>query len=138
MKKLGTFREWLNEKECTEGKETYKDFFNKKLEKYGVKSAAELSGDDKKKFFDEVDAEWEGENEEPEVGDVNEAIIKITVAENELKKIFRGFIKLSGGSVLILEGADLSELEKFKKAQKCNDIIISGSEDKNQILIMIK
>ncbi len=39
---IGTFREWLNEKE---GKETYKDFFNKKLEKYGVKSATELSGD---------------------------------------------------------------------------------------------
>lgn len=132
---MQTFREWLNEKE---GKETYKDFFNKKLEKYGVKSATELSGEDKKKFFDEVDAEWEGENEEPEAGDVNEAVIKITVPENELKKIFRGFIKLSGSSVLILEGADLSELEKFKKSQKCNDVIVAGSEDKNQILIMIK
>lgn len=59
-----SFREWMNEKE---GKETYKDFFNKKLEKYGVKSATELSGEDKKKFFDEVDAEWEGEKEEPEI-----------------------------------------------------------------------
>lgn len=69
---MQTFREWLNEKE---GKETYKDFFNKKLEKYGVKSATELSGEDKKKFFDEVDAEWEGAKEEPETGDkdVNEA-----------------------------------------------------------------
>lgn len=61
---MQTFREWMNEKE---GKETYKDFFNKKLEKYGVKSASELTGEDKKKFFDEVDAEWEGENEEPEI-----------------------------------------------------------------------
>ena len=68
---MQTFREWLNEKE---GKETYKDFFTKKLEKYGVKSASELSGEDKKKFFDEVDAEWEGENEEPEAGDVNESV----------------------------------------------------------------
>lgn len=73
MKKLGTFREWLNEKESKEVKETYKEFFNKKLEKYGVKSASELSGEDKKKFFDEVDAEWKGEKEEPEVDDVNEA-----------------------------------------------------------------
>lgn len=67
---MKSFREWMNEKEC---KESYKDFFNKKLEKYGVKSASELSGDDKKKFFDEVDAEWEGEKEEPESGDVNES-----------------------------------------------------------------
>ena len=70
-----SFREWMNEKE---GKETYKDFFNKKLEKYGVKSASELTGEDKKKFFDEVDAEWEGENEEPEIDEkkvCNEAVI---------------------------------------------------------------
>ena len=133
------FRDWMNEKEGKETKDSaYQAFFKKKLEKFGVKSASELSGDDKKKFFDEVDAEWEGEKEEPEVGDVNEAVVKITVPENELKKIFRGFIKLSGSSVLILEGADLSELEKFKKSQKCNDVIVAGSEDKNQILIMIK
>ena len=72
---IGTFREWLNEKE---GKESYKEFFAKKLEKFGVKSASELTGDDKKKFFDEVDAEWKGEKEEPEVGDkdVNESADK--------------------------------------------------------------
>jgi len=28
-----------------------------------VKSPAELSDDDKKKFYDEIDAEWEGDNE---------------------------------------------------------------------------
>ena len=33
----------------------------------GLKSATELSGEDKKKFFDEVDAEWKGAKEEPEV-----------------------------------------------------------------------
>lgn len=67
---MKSFREWLNEKE---GKESYQIFFKKKLEKFGVKSASELSGEDKKKFFDEVDAEWEGENEEPEAGDINES-----------------------------------------------------------------
>ena len=35
-----SFREWLNERE---GNESYKDFFNKKLEKFGVKSVTELS-----------------------------------------------------------------------------------------------
>jgi hypothetical protein len=41
--------------------ETYKEFFNKKLKKYGVKSPAELDDDQKKKFFDEIDKEWTGE-----------------------------------------------------------------------------
>ena len=88
---MQTFREWMNEKE---GKETYKDFFNKKLEKYGVKSASELTGEDKKKFFDEVDAEWEGENEEPEAGDVNESDnIFIKEEEEANKKIVNSIIE---------------------------------------------
>ena len=48
--------------------ETYKEFFAKKLEKYNVKSPAELSDEESKKFFDEVDTEWEGEKEEIEEG----------------------------------------------------------------------
>ena len=50
--------------EATGDKEAYKKFFNAKLKKYGVSSPAELKGDDKKKFYDEIDAEWEGDNEE--------------------------------------------------------------------------
>jgi hypothetical protein len=45
-------------------KEAYNKFFDAKLKKYGVKSPDELSGEDKKKFYDEIDAEWEGDNEE--------------------------------------------------------------------------
>ncbi len=48
----------INEKESA-----YKKFFDKKLKKYGAKSPADLKGADKKKFFDEVDKEWEGDNE---------------------------------------------------------------------------
>lgn len=68
---MKTFREWLNERE--EGETEYQKFFKKKLEKYGVKSPSELSVEDKKKFFDEVDAGWEGEKEESEADDVNES-----------------------------------------------------------------
>ena len=50
--------------EATGDKEAYKKFFDAKLKKYGVKSPDELKGDDKKKFYDEIDAEWEGDNEE--------------------------------------------------------------------------
>lgn len=47
----------------TGDKAAYKKFFDTKLKKYGVSSPAELKGDDKKKFYDEIDAEWEGDNE---------------------------------------------------------------------------
>lgn len=43
--------------------EGYKEFFKKKLESYGVKSPAELSKDQKTKFFNEIEKEWKGKNE---------------------------------------------------------------------------
>jgi len=52
-------------KEMIEGtKAEYQAFFNKKLKKYGVGSPSELSAADKKKFYNEIDKEWEGDNEE--------------------------------------------------------------------------
>ena len=64
-----THKEWeasqdTPKDEATGDKEAYKKFFDAKLKKYGVSSPAELKGDDKKKFYDEIDAEWEGDNEE--------------------------------------------------------------------------
>ena len=50
--------------EATGDKEAYKKFFDAKLKKYGVKSPAELSDGEKKKFYNEIDKEWEGDNEE--------------------------------------------------------------------------
>ena len=47
----------------TGDKEAYKKLFDAKLKKYGVSSPSELEGDAKKKFYDEIDAEWEGDNE---------------------------------------------------------------------------
>jgi hypothetical protein len=52
--------------EATGDKEAYQKFFNDTLKKYGVKSPSELKGDDKKKFFDEIDAGWKGDDEKPE------------------------------------------------------------------------
>lgn len=46
------------------GKEAYQKYFNSVLAKYKVKSADELSGEQKKKFYDEIDAGWDGDNEE--------------------------------------------------------------------------
>jgi len=44
-------------------KEEYQKFFNNMLKKYGVSSVTELSPEEKKKFYDEIDAGWEGDNE---------------------------------------------------------------------------
>ncbi len=41
----------------------YQAFFNKKLKAYGVSSPSELSDEDKKKFYNEVDSEWKGKKE---------------------------------------------------------------------------
>lgn len=53
-------------REASGGKEAYQKFFNSLLKKFGVSSPAELEGDQKKKFYDELDAGWEGDNEKPE------------------------------------------------------------------------
>jgi hypothetical protein len=47
-------------------KEEYKKFFDKKLAKYKVNSPSELDDAEKKKFFDEIDKEWKGDDEKKE------------------------------------------------------------------------
>ena len=64
-----THKEWeasqdTPKDESTGDKKAYQAFFNAKLKKYGVKSPEELDDDEKKKFYDEIDAELEGDNEE--------------------------------------------------------------------------
>ena len=56
-------------REASGGKEAYQKFFNSLLKKFGVSSPAELEGDQKKKFYDELDAGWEGDNEKPETNE---------------------------------------------------------------------
>ena len=117
---MGKFREWLREAECkkTVKEETeYQKFFAKKLEKFGVSNPAELSDEDKKKFYDEIEAEWEGNDEKPEADDVNEA--KNIVNEKQIK-ILIDFTKKVDGSLnkkqldwfakLILETGTIDEL----------------------------
>ena len=56
-------------REASGGKEAYQKFFNSILKRFGVDSPAELEGDAKKKFYDAIDAGWDGDNEKPEPGD---------------------------------------------------------------------
>jgi hypothetical protein len=65
-------------------KEAYQKFFNDTLKKYGVKSPAELKGDDEKKFYDEIDAGWKADDEKPEK---NESV-ELEEAKIDLNKKF--------------------------------------------------
>jgi hypothetical protein len=55
-----------NISEASGDKEAYKKFFDAALKKFKVTSPAELKGDQKKKFYDYIDAGWEGDNEKAE------------------------------------------------------------------------
>ena len=55
-----------NISEASGDKEAYKKFFDAALKKFKVSSPAELKGDQKKKFYDYIDAGWEADNEKAE------------------------------------------------------------------------
>ena len=44
--------------------EEYKDFFQKVMKKFGVKSPGELSGDKEKEFYNYIDKNWKGKKED--------------------------------------------------------------------------
>ena len=46
-------------KELSEAQKAYRQFFKDKLAEYNVSSPAELSEEDKTKFFSEITPEWE-------------------------------------------------------------------------------
>lgn len=46
-------------KELSEAQKAYSQFFKDKLASYNVSSPAELSEEDKSKFFSEITPEWE-------------------------------------------------------------------------------
>ena len=73
-----------------QGKE-YDDFFQSALKKFGVNSPADFKSDEeKKKFFDYVDKNFKGKNEEvkEEVLDENiQKVVKMFPRDNDWKKL---------------------------------------------------
>jgi hypothetical protein len=74
MKQFRTFIEGADG--GTGDKEAYKKFFAAKLKKYGVDSPEDLSDADKKKFYDEIDREWNSDDEAGKDGKVKKEYIK--------------------------------------------------------------
>ena len=50
-------------KEVNKDTQKYRAYFNKMLKKYGIKSPNQLSKEEKKKFYDEVDKGWMADKE---------------------------------------------------------------------------
>ena len=58
-----------------EEENAYQEFFQSALKKFGIESPAELEDDAaKKKFFDYIDANWEGDNEKAEDTEAQDSI----------------------------------------------------------------
>ena len=59
------FTEWVGvireaeERQMSELQKSYKDYFGAKLNKFGAKSPADLTEDQKKEFFNEIKKDWE-------------------------------------------------------------------------------
>ena len=75
------------EEELLEKSEEYQKFFQSALKKFGVDSPAELDDKKKKEFFDYVDKNWEGENEEDEEETIEELSLEEAIAEAKEWKV---------------------------------------------------
>ena len=103
-----------------EEKETeYEKFFNKKLKKFGVSSPNELSAEDKKRFFAEIEDGWDGDDEDDideEDDDIDESLLESTTLkyifkdENSAKKVASYLTK--SGIDFDLDGKEISVSEK--------------------------
>lgn len=73
----------INEKELSELQKSYREYFGAKMEKFGVKSPAELDDDQKKEFFNEITKDWEKGQGASEAGkkDVEEHGVKESLNE---------------------------------------------------------
>ena len=70
-----------------EGSKEYQDFFKSALKKFGVTSPAEFKSDEeKKKFFDYVDKNYKGKNEESEIDEAKPSKKFIKLGDNAQKK----------------------------------------------------
>jgi len=53
----------------SEKQKKYQDYFKNKIKKYDADSPTDLSEEDRKRFFDDVDKGWESEEETSDLGE---------------------------------------------------------------------
>ena len=103
--KRSKLKEMVREAVITETE--YSEFFKRALEKAG-KSIPDMSDDEKKKFFDKIDAAWKGKGEKREVGEVCDEQLDESLS-GDVMSIAKQVEKKGGNSVNITDYG-LSEL----------------------------
>jgi hypothetical protein len=105
-------------KELMEGsKEEYKKFFDKKLAKYKVDSPEDLSDEEKKKFFNEIDKEWKGDDEK------KEELVREFIKKDGVRRRCAGGDGRKSKKVKSEEGADCPEDEEEEEMEEGSMII---------------
>ena len=103
--------------EASGDKEAYTKFFNSALKKFKVNSPAELKGDAKKKFYDYIDANWEGDNEKVEAAMAQVREFKIQGMKAALASIWN-----------VEEGKNPFKVEDDKKIKSKNEKTLTGKK----------
>ena len=120
---------------ATEGKEKYQKFFNSALDKFGVKSPAELSDEKKKEFFNYIEKNYKAKNESTK--EYAKSLEKIA-SDRKLKNISKK------DKVLLMKLADMMKnanesidedvedvIDKFNRQIK-KEIMVIGKEDRKK------
>lgn len=94
-----TIRE-INEKELSELQKSYREYFSAKMNKFGVKSPAEMTEDQKKDFFNEITKDWEKGKGATETG--KKDVEKHGVKEGE--EVNESVLAIAGGVILGILG----------------------------------
>ena len=97
--RMKTFKSFMSEG----SKEEYQKFFDGKLAKWKIKSPTELSDEDKKKFFAEIEKEWTGEKDEE--------VVKEFIKKDGARRRCAGGDGRKNKKVKSEEGADCPEDE---------------------------
>jgi hypothetical protein len=143
MKKFSDFVVTVNEAESSaksELQKSYQDYFTAKLNKFGAKSPADLSPEDKSAFFTEISKDWDrGQGAKPagkkdveehgvkESAEVFEAKVKLDTTSPDEKSLLdfvkKHNIKMSATGVKI--GGDFDEYEYVGKRKDLEELIKS-------------
>ena len=108
----------LKDDMTAEDKEAYEKFFKSALKKFGVDSPADFKSDEeKKKFFDYIDKNYKGENEETDLEEKEMRVFRVSSSklqgnvhakdEKEAEKIFRK--KGAKGKITITDRGPVSK-----------------------------
>ena len=115
MKKFTQSVQALHEAEAaglSELQKSYQDYFLAKLNKYGVKSPAELSTEKKSEFFNEISKDWDRGQGATKAGlaDVEKHGVKESEEVNEAKNPNK--VSISGGEYVGSHGIKIDDNEK--------------------------